>query len=75
MDATELTSLYAEEDGAFRVLLGTQGSGVDTTYELYDLQRVDPSTLPEKTVLTLATLSLSQSLRQQVAKFNRENDR
>ena len=75
LDATELTSLYAEEDGAFRVLLGTQGSGVDTTYELYDLQRVDPSTLPEKTVLTLATLSLSQSLRQQVAKFNRENDR
>ena len=43
LDATELTSLYAEEDGAFRVLLGTQGSGVDTTYELYDLQRVDPS--------------------------------
>ena len=31
--------------------------------------------LPEKTVLTLATLSLSQPLRQQVAKFNRENDR
>lgn len=75
LDATELTSLYAEEDGAFRVLLGTQGSGVDTTYELYDLQRVDPSTLPEKMVLTLATLSPSQSLRQQIAKFNRENDR
>ncbi len=75
LDATELTGLYAEETGEFRVLLGTQGSGVDTTYELYDLQRVDPSTLPEKTVLTLATLSLSQSLRQQVAKFNRENDR
>lgn len=75
LDATELTSLYAEEDGAFRVLLGTQGSGVDTTYELYDLQRVDPSTLPEKTVLTLASLFPSQPLRQQVAKFNRENDR
>ena len=65
LDATELTSLYAEEDGAFRVLLGTQGSGVDTTYELYDLQRVDPSTLPEKTVLTLASLFPSQPLRQQ----------
>ena len=75
LDATDLTSLYAEEDGAFRVLLGTQGSGVDNTYELYDLQPIDPSMLPEKTVLTLATLSLSQSLRQQVAKFNRENDR
>ena len=75
LDATDLTSLYAEEDGAFRVLLGTQGSGVDNTYELYDLQPIAPSMLPEKTVLTLATLSLSQSLRQQVAKFNRENDR
>ncbi len=75
LDATELASLYAEEDGAFRVLLGTQGSGVDNTYELYDLQPIDPSALPEKTVLTLATLSPSQPLRQQVAKFNRENDR
>lgn len=75
LDATELSGLNVEETGNFRVLLGTQGSGVDTTYELYDLQRVDPSTLPEKTVLTLATLSLSQSLRQQIAKFNRENDR
>ena len=75
LDATELTGLYAEETGEFRVLLGTQGSGVDNTYELYDLQPIDPSMLPEKTVLTLATLSLSQSLRQQVAKFNRENDR
>ena len=74
LDATELASLYAEEDGAFRVLLGTQGSGVDNTYELYDLQPIDPSALPEKTVLTLATLSPSQPLRQQIAKFNREND-
>lgn len=75
LDATELASLYAEETGEFHVLLGTQGSGVDNTYELYDVQPIDPSMLPEKTVLTLATLSLSQSLRQQVAKFNRENDR
>ena len=75
LDATELTSLHAEEDGSIRVLLNTQGNGVDYTYALYDLQAVDPSTLPEKTVLTLATMSLSQSLRQQVAKFNRENAR
>ena len=75
LDATELTGLNVEEAGNFRVLLGTQGSGVDTTYELYDLQPIDPSALPEKTVLTLASLSPSQPLRQQVAKFNRENDR
>lgn len=75
LDATELTGLYAEETGDFRVLLGTQGSGVDNTYELYDLQPIDPSALPEKTVLTLASLFPSQPLRQQVAKFNRENVR
>ena len=75
LDATELTGLNVEEAGNFRVLLGTQGSGVDTTYELYDLQPIDPSALPEKTVLTLASLSPSQPLRQQIAKFNRENDR
>ena len=73
LDATELTSLSVQENGVLQVLLNTQGSGVDSVYSLYTLQPVDPSTLPEKTVLTLATLSLSQELRQQIAKFNREN--
>ena len=73
LDATELTCLSMQENGALQVLLNTQGAGVDSSYSLYTLQPVDSSTLPEKTVLTLATLSLSQELRQQIAKFNREN--
>ena len=74
LDASDLENIYASENGDLQVLLCTQNEGVDRTYGLYTLHPVDASTLPEKTVLTLATLSLSQSLRQQIAKFNREND-
>lgn len=73
--ATSLENLAPAENGDLRVLLTTQGTGVDEAYDLYTLRAVDPSTLPEKTVLTLATLSLSQTLREQIAKFNRENSR
>ena len=73
LDASSLENIRVSENGDLRVLLNTQGAGVDNTYSFYTLQAVDPSTLPEKTVLTLATLSLSQTLRQQIAKFNREN--
>ena len=74
LDATDLENICAGANGELQVLLCTQNEGVDRSYGLYTLHPVDPSTLPEKTVLTLATLSLSQSLRQQIAKFNREND-
>ena len=73
LDATDLINLQADENGNLHALFNTQGAGVDNAYTLYTLQPVDPATLPEKTVLTLATLSLSQTLRQQIAKFNREN--
>ena len=74
LDATNLENISVSENGDLQVLLSTQNEGVDRTYGLYTLHPVDASTLPEKTVLTLATLDLSQSLRQQIAKFNREND-
>lgn len=74
LDATGLENMVVGENGDLQVLLYTQKAGVERTYELYTLHPVDASTLPEKTILTLATLSLSQALRQQIAKFNREND-
>jgi len=74
LDASELVNICPSESGDMQVLLCTQNGGVDRSYSLCTLHAVDASTLPEKTVLTLATLSLSQSLRQQIAKFNREND-
>ena len=74
LDATDLVSMDVGENGDLQVLLCTQNEGVDRTYGLYTLHPVDASKLPEKTILTLATLSLSQSLRQQIARFNREND-
>lgn len=74
LDATNLENISVSENGDLQVLLSTKNEGVDRTYGLYTLHPVDASTLPEKTVLTLATLGLSQSLRQQIAKFNREND-
>lgn len=74
LDATDLENISVSENGDLQVLLCTQNEGVDRTYGIYTLHPVDASTLPEKTVLTLATLDLSQSLRQQIAKFNREND-
>ena len=74
LDATNLENISVSENGDLQVLLSTQNEGVDRTYGLYTLHPVDAAMLPEKTVLTLATLSLNQSLRQQIAKFNREND-
>ena len=74
LDATDLENIDVGENGDLQLLLHTQNEGVDRTYGLYTLRPVDESTLPEKTILTLATLSLSQSLRQQIANFNREND-
>ena len=74
LDATNLENISVSENGDLQVLLSTQNEGVDRTYGLYTLHPVDAAMLPEKTVLTLATLDLSQSLRQQIAKFNREND-
>ena len=74
LDASELVNICPSESGDMQVLLCTQNGGVDRSYSLCTLHAVDASTLPAKTVLTLATLSLSQSLRQQIAKFNREND-
>lgn len=73
LDASALENISFTEPGEIYLLLSVSGGGVQQQYMLYKLQKVDAATRENRTVLTLATLSLSQSLRQSVAKFNRES--
>ena len=59
-------------NGQLAAITGTFGSDGET--EITVLTATDAAALPERTVLTLATLTLNNELRSAVAEFNKNND-
>lgn len=70
IDFNPITSLFAMEDGRF--LAVSRGEDWDKLI-LSTMSYVDPATLPEKTVLTLAC-TYSWEMQQAALKFNRASD-
>lgn len=61
------------EDGRLVVMAQAWGEGMEQNENLAILTPTDRSTLPEKTILTYATMYLSQNERNRIINYNRSN--
>ena len=74
VDSNNMNSFSILPDGrVFAVTQDYRGDSNETQFIL--LTRVDASTLPERTTLTLACMYLDYNLRSQIVKFNRQNQK
>ena len=72
VDSNNMSSFTILPDGrVFAMTQDYRNGGSEVQFIL--LTRVDASTLPEKTTLTLACMYLDYNLRSQIVKFNRQN--
>lgn len=75
ISAYDISDLRIKDSGGLDVLTSTYASRTeDFSYELAEIERVPYEALPQKTHLTLATVSSGMSTQNAVLKFNRASD-
>ena len=75
VDTNNMNGYAMLSDSRVAALMQDWSSGGDSaTYQLVVLHRVDASEIQEKTVLTLACMSLDWDLRSKIVEYNKTND-
>lgn len=75
VDPGDVSTTFPLEDGRFCTLLAHWDEDAwKTSFELVTLTPVDPSTLPQKTVLRLACMYLDFNQRDKILEFNKTHD-
>lgn len=73
VNADYIQYVYAMDDGSF-LMVYQDYMATDGGVELFIAKPVDPSTIAEKTELTIATVYTSQNLNEAVIEFNRNSE-
>ncbi len=75
INPNNMSSFAVMDDGRIIAILNSYDDETQTSInELVLMERVDASTLPEKTVLTLACFYMDYTVQQQIVEFNKTND-
>lgn len=75
IDPNTVNSTYTMQDGRFVGFINEWDDKTgEASYQIVMMTSVDPASLPEKTVLTLACMYLDYNLRQEIVKFNKAHD-